>query len=455
MGTSLFIDRGILEDRVAVIEDESIVEIHTARANDHELRGQIRRGRVKHISNDLQAATVDVGDGISLFLRAADARVLGSEDAQGRIPIAKLLTRGQTVLVQPTRPGMDGKQGRCTADVALFGRCVTLHPLRRGVETGKGGVDDAVAASLADLSGETRITLRLAARKADPASVREETERLLSEWRELAEPQKGPPALLRPAQNLMERALTALAGPDPETIMVTDRGLRAELKLLAGKIAPDLKDRIELTEPRRSVDLDDEIEASLGVVVPFAGGQLSIELTRAMSVIDVDGQGAPAKVNMASIPEIARQLRLRRIGGPVAIDFITMGKAQDRKRVETALRQALQKSVAQADVGGIDRFGIATMVLRRDGRSLADEVAKPAAGHVTLLPVAQLARVLRRAALELSGVGPLPMVIELSADLKPVAPGDLAEQLSASLGRPLKVRFGPRPVDDYSLSRER
>lgn len=455
MNVSLFVDRGVLEDRVAVIEDQRIVEIYIESAGEQPLRGQIRRGRVKHVSGDLQAATIDVGGGLLLFLRAADARVLGPDDAQGKVPIAKLLTRGQTLLVQPTRPELDGKQGRCTADIALYGRYVTLHPLRRGLETGKGAADDTVAAGLEDLAEHTRISLRPAARNASPALVREEAERLLAEWRDVAAQQKGPPATLRASQTLFERALTALAGPDPEVILAPDRASLAELKKCAGRIAPDLKDRIELTEPRRSVDLDDEIEAALGIDVAFAGGRLSIERTRAMTVIDIDGPGAPAKVNLAAVPEIARQLRLRRVGGPVAIDFITMGKAQDRKRVETALRQALQKSVSQADVGSIDRFGIATLVLRRDGRSLAGEVAEPDASHVTLQPLARLARVLRRASVELSDVGPLPVVIELSDSLRPVAPKDLAERLSAKMGRPLKIGFGPRAVDDYALSRER
>ena len=179
MSTSLYIDRGVLETRVAIIEDERIAEIHIERAGASPLQGQIRRGRIKHISNDLQAATVDVGEGHSLFLRATDARVLAGEDVQGKVPIAKLVTRGQTVLVQPTRPGLDGKQGRCSADVALFGRYVTLHPLRRGFEAGKFGTEAGLTDALAGLADEVRITLRPAARLAEPALVKAEVERLI------------------------------------------------------------------------------------------------------------------------------------------------------------------------------------------------------------------------------------------------------------------------------------
>jgi ribonuclease G len=452
---SLFIDTDVLETRVAVIEDEQIMEIHIERKGESAIRGQVRRGRVTHISNDLQAATVDVGDGHSLFLRAADARVLGPADSQGKIPIGKLVTRGQNILVQPTRPGMDGKQGRCTADVALFGRYVTLHPMRQGLEAGKVEVDAVLSDELGQLADAVRVTLRPAARMVDAATIKTEAERLLADWQKMVDAVKGMPQLLRPAQDLISRGLTALAGPDPDVILTGDRGILAKLKILAAQIAPDLKDRIALTEPRRSVDLDEEVETSLGVVAAFEGGRLSIEPTRAMTVIDIDGQGQPTKVNLAAVPEIARQLRLRRIGGPVAIDFVTMSKAQDRKRIETALRQALARSVAQADVGSIDRFGIATLVLRRDGASLADDMTGQHPVAASLTSVAQLARVLRRAAFELSSVGPLPIVVELSDKLKSVAPADLAEQLSTTLNRPLKVSFGPRAVDDMALSRER
>lgn len=455
MSAGIFVDCDVMESRVAIIEDDRIAEIHIERVGESSIRGQIRRGRVKHISSDLQAATIDTGNGQNLFLRSADARVLGTADVQGKVPIAKLVTRGQMVLVQATRPGMDGKQSRCTADIALYGRYVTVHPMRHGLETGKGGDDAALITALTEIASEARITLRPAARNVSALTVQTEADRLLSDWREIQSSGKAAPGLVRRAQNLFERALTALSGPDPDVIMTPDRSTLAELKQLAAVVAPDLSDRIELTEKGRSIDLDAEIEAALGTGAKFDGGRLSIEVTRAMTVIDVDGQGTPIRANLAAIPEIARQLRLRRIGGPIAIDFVTMSKAQDRKLVESALRQALQKSVAQADVGGIDRFGIATLVLRRDGAALADDVAEHRPMAVRLSATAQLAKVLRRATLELSSVGPLPIVIELSDKLASAAPADLADQLAGRLNRPLKVRFGQRDVDDMVLSRER
>lgn len=452
MSVSLFIDRGPLENRVALIEDERIAEIHVERVGEPSLQGQIRRARVTNISHDLQAATLDSGEGLSLFLRAADARVLAPEGAEGKLPIGKLVQRGQSLFVQVGRVTGDGKQTRCSADIALRGRYVILHPLRRGLEPDRGGDEDA---ALAELATEARIVRRPAANRTSAEDVAAEAARLLEQWRGIESGTGGKPGQLAPAPDMLDRALLDFAGAEPETIMVPDRETLALLRTRAKTVAPDLDDRIERTDPQRSLDLDDEIDRALSPEVPFKGGRLTIEPTRAMTVIDIDGQGQPVQVNLAAAEEIARQLRLRRIGGPVAIDFITMGKAPDRKRVETAFRKALKRDPEQTDFGTIDRFGIATMVRRHGGLSLADELSDRQAATPGLKPEAMLARMLRRAALELAGIGPLPITIELSDQLEAAAPADLTERLAAALNRPLQIRFRPGGVDDLKLSRER
>lgn len=452
MSVSLFIDRGPLENRVALIEDERIAEIHVERVGEPPLQGQIRRARVTHISHDLQAAALDAGDGLSLFLRAADARVLAPEGAEGKLPIGKLVQRGQNLLIQVGRAAGDGKQTRCSADITLRGRYVILHPLRRGLEPEQG---DGYNSALAELADEARIVRRPAAARAAAEDVAAEAARLLERWRGIGTGTGGKPGLLAPAPDLLDRALLDFAGSEPETIMVPDRETLALLRTRAKTVAPDLDGRIERTDPQRSLDLDEEIDRALSPEAAFKGGRLTIETTRAMTVIDIDGQGQPVQVNLAAAEEISRQLRLRRIGGPVAIDFITMGKAPDRKRVETAFRKALRRDPEQTDFGAIDRFGIATMVRRHSGLSLADELADRQVAAPGLRPEAMLARMLRRAALELAGVGPLPVVIELSDKLESCAPADLAERLTAALNRPLQIRFRPGGVDDLKLSRER
>ncbi|WP_417519685.1 ribonuclease E/G [Minwuia sp.] len=457
MNRSLFIDRGVLETRVAVIEDERIVEVHIERDGQAvAVQGEIRAARVTHVSSELQAATVDAGDGLSLFLRAADARVLADADAPKKLPINRLVKRGQNLLVQVGRPATEGKQARCSVDIVLGGRYVVLHPMRTGFEPGKRPVDEALAAAVAELADTARITVRPPAHRVDPETVLQEVRRLLDEWNAVASVSVPKPALLRPAPDLLHRAVTHLAGPDPDSIMVPDRATQSELKLLARQMAPDLADRITLTGLQRSIDLDDEIEGALAVEIGLSDkAGLSIEPTRAMTVIDIDGQGQGVDVNLTAVPEIARQLRLRRIGGPVAIDFISMSRAPERKRVETALRQAVQRDPEQVDIGSIDRFGICTLVRRRSGLSLHEDLAETRIGAVTLKPRTVLAQVLRRVEAELAQIGPLPVVVSLSDALKADAPDDLQDRLNDRLGRPLRIAFVESAIDAFSISREK
>ncbi|ANK81523.1 MAG: hypothetical protein TEF_12525 [Rhizobiales bacterium NRL2] len=462
MDRGLFIDRGPLETRVALIEQSRIAEIHIESAEPGPGRpGEIRKGRVTHVSGELQAATVDAGEGLSLFVRAADARVLAADDAGARkLSIAKLVRRGQDLLVQTGREGLDGKQGRASADIALHGRYLSFHPLREGLDFPKAvaGLDlrETLGAALTDAGGAGRILVHPAASQVEIDVVLAELRRLRAEWVQIEAARTKGPALVLPAPDLIEQAFIRLAGPSPEAILTPDRGLLAELRQRAKALAPDLADRIELCEASRSLELDDEIDAALApeVVLP-GGGRLTIETTRAMTTVDVDAPGDPVKANLAAARELARQLRLRRIGGVVAVDFISLRGAPERKKVEKALRQAFQRDPAQVEIGGIDRFSILTLTRSRDAAALLTQLCETAPARQHLRPEAALARVLRRIEAELAGVGPVPVALTLSAELRPVVGSRLAGGLDGLLGRPVRLGYDALAVDEFRLSRER
>lgn len=462
MDRGLFIDRGPLETRVALIEQSRIAEIHVESTEAAPgCPGEIRRGRVTHVSGELQAATVDTGGGLSLFVRAADARVLAPEGAGAKkLPIAKLVRRGQDLLVQTGREGLDGKQGRASADIALHGRYLSFHPLREGLDFPKAAADtdlrETLGAALADAGGGGRILVHPAASQVEAEVVLAELRRLQAEWAEIEAARPKGPALLRPAPDLIAQAFVRLAGPVPEAILTPDRGLLAELRQRAKALAPDLADRIERCEASRSLELDDEIDAALAAEVALpGGGRLTIETTRAMTTVDVDAPGDPVKANLAAARELARQLRLRRIGGVVAVDFISLRSAPERRKVEKALRQAFQRDPAQVEIGGIDRFSILTLTRSRDAAPLMAQLCESAPSRRHLRPEAALARVLRRIEAELAGVGPVPMALTLSRDLAAVVEARLPGGLDRHLGRPVRLGYDALAVDEFRLSRER
>ncbi len=463
MKQGLFIDKGPFETRVALIERERVAEVHLQPSDRAPVAGAVWRGRVTDLMPELQAAAVDLGGGESGFLRAADARVLDGAASDKRVPLKKLLRRGQTVLVQATRDAADGKQVRLTADITLHGRHVSLFPLREGTEVPKriGDPDqrEALQQVLEGLGPRGRLVARPAAARVTPELVRADAERLLEEWNGIIGAEGPVPSLLRPAPGLLHRALTELAPPAPEAIAVSDRELAADLHVLARQVAPDLVDRIGLAPAGQGLELDQVVDEALAREVPVpGGGRIIIEATTALTAIDVDSGGArgtPLDHNMRAIPEIAHQIRLRRIGGPVVIDFISMRAGNERKRVEAALRRAFERDPVMVDVGQVDRFSLATLVRGRGESGLAGQLV--AAGRETprLRPVVALARVLRKAEAELSGVGLLPVTLTVSTEMQPLLDADAATRAGSFLGRPVSFAFEACGIDEVAISRTR
>lgn len=463
MKQGLFIDRGPFETRIALIERERVAEIHVELTDEPPVAGAVWRGRVTDLMPELQAAAVDLGQGVTGFLRAADARVLDGSATDKRVPLKKLLRRGQTVLVQAVRGAADGKQVRLSADIALHGRYVSLYPVRQGTEVPKRIGDPDQRETLLDmfaaLGPSGRLVARPAAARVDPDLVRADATRLMAEWDEINGADGAVPARLRDAPDLLQRALTELAPPAPETIAVSDRSLSADLRPLAKRLAPDLVERVSLAPPGQGLELDQVLDEALARDVGLpGGGRIVIEATTALTAIDVDSGGArgtPVDHNMRAIPEIAHHIRLRRIGGPVVIDFISMRAGNERKRVEAALRRAFERDPVMVDVGQVDRFSLATLVRGRGEAGLARQLQYQTHEKPRMREDVAAARVLRKAAAELEGVGLLPVTLSLSLELQPVMDAEAVARASAFLARPVSFVFESRDIDSFAIARKR
>lgn len=465
MKQGLYVERGLFETRVALIERERVAEVHLEQVGSQPVAGAIWLGRVTDLMPAMQAAAVDLGHGVTGFLRAADARVLEDGASDKRQPLKKLLRRGQTILVQAVRRAADGKQIRLTADIALHGRYLSLYPLRQGTDIPKriGDPDqrDALQALLDGLSIAGRTVARPVAVRVDADLVAADAMRLGETWQRivLGQTEARAPAILLAAPDLLHRAFTEIAPPSPEMIAVSDRSLVADLHQLAALHAPDLQPLIALGPAGEGVELDQVMDDALATDVALpGGGRISIEVTKALTAIDIDSagsRGTPVDLNMRAIPEIAHHLRLRRIGGPVVIDFISMKAGNERKRVEAALRRAFERDPVMVDIGQVDRFSLATMVRGRGESGLPQQMLVPRDAEPRLQPAIIAARVLRKVAAELSGIGPLPMSLHLSESLRALFGDDATAQTSAFLGRPITLVFEERPPETYAVARQR
>jgi Rne/Rng family ribonuclease len=312
--------------------------------------------------------------GLGYFLKLADgSRALLGTRAIGRpepVPSGPLT-------VQIKNDAVGDKAAQASTDVSLPGRFVIALPSSDGVrfsrrfpEAGR----SALARLLLELSGGWIV--RTAAATADPALVVHEARALLEGWSSLV--QGDTASLLLPAPSAPQRLLTET--PDPIDRIEIEDGAPA-LLAWAKKYAPDLADRIHPyrdTTPLFAVrDLDGAIDALTDPAVQLSGGgRLIIESVTALTAIDVDGSTrSPLDTNLAAADEIARQLRLRHIGGLIVVDFISMRSPRDRGMVERALQTALARDPVETQMLPMSKFGLVELARERRGRPVAELLA--------------------------------------------------------------------------------
>lgn len=466
----LFVRRSALECKVLMMEADTAIEIHVERQNDLEAPGTICSGRVTSISGPQQSATIDLGPDLGKgYLRARDARFLVAPDLPAKAPIGASVNRGDRVLVQVTRPGAEAKDLRVTADIALTGRLVSLHPRRRGVDIPKRLGSEKQRATLTQalkhLGRETGVVLRMAARRASPDEIARDIQRLQREWQNITSDHDGHDrnGVLATRPDLMHRVLTDLATPGTKAIFVETDALRAELTALSRDIAPDLVSLIQPWPVTDAPDFDQEIDAAINNVVPMIdGGRITIEGTAALTAIDVDSAGAQGanpddiaiNVNLSAVREIGRQLRLRRIGGAVVVDFITLRKGSDRKKLEHELAHAFNRDPAPVTVSPPDRNGLATIIRGHGEKPLADLFVQRESVEY-LLPEAAAAHVLDQVTSALADAPPGPMCVVFDQELELLLPGDVWQTVGADAGRVLSWRCEPfDTMTEYRLERD-
>lgn len=381
----LLIDRRGALTRCALLGDGILTDLAIDHANHPGWLGAVALGRVTRIAAGLDAAFVDFGDRVPGLLSAADVR-----PARRDAKIGQLLRTGQSVLVQVKADAHGDKGASLTGDISLPGRFLVYTPLGDGLHLskrlGKGPQVNALRALFAaELPNQGGWIVRGEAAGVDPGLVLAEAEALLARWRPASLSAGGAaPRTLIPPPDALRRAVTELPRDGLAEIMVEGAELLASVKALLAEDAPDLLALVKPWKPgdgRRLFDqgdVDGEIARAAGRRVPLAyGGSLVIDRTEALTVVDVNGgeRGNPLATNLDACPEIARQLRLRNIGGIVVVDFVNMGRAGDRDAVVRALSEAVAADPVATHVYGMSRLGLVEVTRARRGPALADLLA--------------------------------------------------------------------------------
>ena len=388
--------------QVAVLEGRSLIEHYVSHPADDigQIHGNIYLGQVQNVLPGMEAAFVDIGTPKNAVLYRHDVQ-FDKEDVveQGPAPrIEHVLRNRQLILCQVTKNPIGAKGGRLTQEVSLPGRFVVLVPDSRTYGISKrlpDGERRRLRGILDRIKPEQHgVIVRTAAENATEHELTTDMEQLLARWEtitEAAKKAKGPTLLYR-EPSLAVRVIREEFSNEYRGIIIDDRKMYEEIRDYVGAFNPDFVDRVEhydahseglpLFETHR---VHEQLRKALDrkVWLP-SGGSLVIEHTEALTVIDVNTGKNVGKSNLEdtvlgnnleAAEEIARQLRLRDIGGIIVIDFIDMEVKENRRRVVEAFKRALSRDKTRTQVFDISELGLVQMTRKRIGEGLLTSFA--------------------------------------------------------------------------------
>ena len=382
--------------QIAVIEDNVMVEHYVNRNTNLSYVGNIYLGRVQNVLPGMEAAFVDIGKGRNAVLYAGEVNwdSAGISDSEPR-KIETVLKSGQPVLVQVTKDPIGQKGARLTSQVSLPGRYVVYVP-----GGGMSGISkrlpeperNRLKAILKNLIPETAgVIVRTAAEGVSEEDLTNDVARLKAQWEDIYQKSINPnfhaPAAIYVEPDLAVRVIRDIFNEDFRKLTVQGSGAWDEINNYLGFIAPELVSKIEKYTGVGDLFADFRVEEQLAkafdrkVYLP-SGGSLVIDRTEAMIVIDVNtgkfiGKGGSleetvTKNNLEAAEEIARQLRLRDLGGIIVIDFIDMILESNREQVLRRLVECLGRDRTKHQVAEVTSLGLVQMTRKRVGQGLIE-----------------------------------------------------------------------------------
>ncbi len=384
------------EVRAALLENGILQEVYIERATRRGLISNIYKGRVSRVLPGMQAAFVDIGLERTAFLHASDiaqkALPDGEQAVQPAPDIRDLVREGHEVLVQVVKDPIGNKGARLSTFITLPSRYLVLLPGGNGVGISSRIEDPAererLRGLLERLLGDAPggLIARTAAEGADEAPLAADLEFLRKLWDSVQREgrERKAKSLVHEDLPLPIRILRDLVSPDVAQILVDSPADFEKMKTFTASFLPEIEPKLELYTRRRPIfDLhgtEDEIRKALDRSIPLkSGGYLIFDQTEAMTTVDVNTGGYVGhrnleetifRTNLEAAVAIARQLRLRNLGGIIIIDFIDMEEADHRQRVLAALEEAMARDHARHQMTPVSPLGLVEMTRKRTRESL-------------------------------------------------------------------------------------
>ena len=404
MSTEILINASIHEARAAAVENGVLQEVFLERASRRGLISNIYKGRVSRVLPGMQAAFVEIGMERTAFLHASDifdARHAGTGiEAPHTENIRTLVAEGHEILVQVVKDPLGTKGARLTTYITLPSRYLVYMPQGRGVgvsariedEEERERLRGAVLAGV-EADESAGYIVRTAAEDAPPEALRADMMYLRKLWEFVR--QKGlrtePGQLVHADLPLHLRILRDLLRPDVERVLVDHASAHRDMQEFAATFMPEVLPRIELYGESRPVfelhHVEEEIQKALERKVSLkSGGHLVLDQTEAMTTIDVNTgafvghrnlEETIFRTNLEAAVAIARQLRLRNLGGIIIIDFIDMEEPEHRRQVIQALEKALSDDHVKTSISSVSPLGLVEMTRKRTRESLEHLLCQP------------------------------------------------------------------------------
>jgi len=392
--------------QIAVLEGRNLIEHYVSRPSDDvaQIHGNIYLGKVQNVLPGMEAAFVDIGTPKNAVLYRGDVHfdvddVEGPGKAkQGNLRIEQLLKAKQTIICQVTKNPIGAKGARLTQEVSLPGRFVVLIPNSSTYGISKRLSDDERKRLRAILDrvkpAQHGVIVRTAAEGITDQEVEQDVLRLVQQWDQIDALAKASqaPALLYREPDMAVRVIREELTTDYRGVVIDDPVLYESVRDYVSSISPELADRVELFDLEEEAlplferfHIHEQLHKALDrkVWLP-SGGSLIIEHTEALTVIDVNtGKNVGTssleetvfRNNLEAAIEIARQLRLRDVGGIIVVDFIDMEIRPNRDEVTRVFREALARDKTRTQVFEISELGLCEMTRKRIGEGLLESFA--------------------------------------------------------------------------------
>ena len=394
------------ETRVAVVENGAVQELHVERSLERGLVSNVYLGRVARVLPGMQSAFIDIGLERAAFLHVADVwhrQPDGEPPALARntapiVPIEKQVFEGQAIMVQVIKDPIGTKGARLSTQISIAGRLLVFLPQDDHVGVSQKippALRDSLRARLQALAGAQGggFILRTNGEDASDTELAEDIAYLRKTWTRIKDASvKLPPgSLLHQDLDLLQRVLRDLVSDQTQAIRIDSREQHDRLVEFGREFMPAAAAKLQHYKGERPIfdlfSIDEEVARALGRRVELkSGGYLIIDQTEALTTVDVNTGGFVGarnfddtifKTNLEAAQAIARQLRLRNLGGIVIVDFIDMTREDHREAVLSEFRKQLARDRVKTMAGGFSQLGLVEMTRKRTRESLAHMLCEP------------------------------------------------------------------------------